>query len=104
MALIDGQDFVSGDILSFQEGNRLKNHFRGSAVPASIQPGMLFSDSDDDRLRHRGAAAVEEVLQEMRSKYANPLFSEGQFKSLNIVCNNCEVVVNDDDVVFNTAY
>jgi len=104
MPLIDGLDFISGDILSYQEANRLKNNFRGAGVPASIQPGMLFSDSDDDRLYHRGAAAVEETLQETRSKYADPLFSDGQFKSLNIVCNNDEVLVNDDDVVFITAY
>jgi hypothetical protein len=50
MAYIDGDDFINGAIFSFQEANRMKNNWRGAAAPANIQPGMIFSDSDDDRL------------------------------------------------------
>lgn len=73
MALIDGDDFVSGDILSYQEGNRLKNHWRGPSAPANIKAGMLFSDSDDNKLYHMGGAP-EEVLQLTRSVDKTPQF------------------------------
>jgi hypothetical protein len=52
MALSDGDDFVSGDILSYQEANRLKNNFRGAVAPTGARPGMLFSDESDNKLYH----------------------------------------------------
>lgn len=77
MALIDGDDFVNGSLFSYQQGNRLKNHWRGAAAPSNIQPGMLFSDSDNDKLFHAGAGTgspLDEVLQETRSGSASPIF------------------------------
>jgi hypothetical protein len=77
MALIDGDNFVNGSLFSYQEGNRLKNHWRGSSAPSNIQPGMLFSDSDNDKLFHAGAGTgspLDEVLQETRSPDASPIF------------------------------
>jgi len=38
MAFIDGDDFVTGSILSFQQANRIKNNFRAATEPSSIQP------------------------------------------------------------------
>ena len=63
MAYIDGDDFIDGAILSFQQANRMKDNFRLATPPANIQPGMLFSDSDDDKLYHEGAAGGNEILQ-----------------------------------------
>jgi hypothetical protein len=77
MALIDGDDFVDGSLLSYQEGNRLKNNWRDSTAPSNPQPGMLFSDEDDDKLWHYGVASgtdPDEVLQETRSFDAEPIF------------------------------
>jgi len=64
MAYEDGDDFIDGAILSFQEANRIKDNFRGSGALANAQPGMLKSDSDDDKLYHEGAAGPNEILQE----------------------------------------
>jgi len=75
MAYIDGDDFIDGAILSFQQANRMKDNFRLATPPANIQPGMLYSDSDDDKLYHEGAAASEEILQATRSDDVNPLFA-----------------------------
>jgi len=63
MALIDGDDFVDGNKLSFQQKNRMKNNWRDASAPSNPSPGMLFSDSDDDKLYHRGAAAWYEIFQ-----------------------------------------
>lgn len=48
----DGSDFVES-VGSFQDINEVKNHHRGAAEPAEIQPGMLHSRSTDNRLIHR---------------------------------------------------
>lgn len=61
MGLIDGDNFVNGSILSYQEMNRIKNNWRAAAAPANIQPGMIFSDSDDDRTWIQGASALVEL-------------------------------------------
>lgn len=60
MGYIDGDDFINGAILSFQEANRMKNNWRGAAVPANFQPGMIYSDLID-RTWIRGAAALAEL-------------------------------------------
>ena len=76
MALIDGDDFVSGNIGSFQELTRLKNHWRASAAPSNPSPGMLFSDEDDEKLYHFGDDSIspDEVLQANRSFDTSPIF------------------------------
>lgn len=76
MALIDGDDFISGDVGSYQEWNRIKNHWRGAAAPANIQAGMLFSRSSDDKLFHEGEDSIgsDEVLQATRSFDTSPIF------------------------------
>ena len=63
MAYIDGDDFIDGAILSFQQANRIKDNFRLATPPANIQPGMLYSDSDDDYLYHEGAAGGNRIYQ-----------------------------------------
>lgn len=102
MAYIDGDDFINGAILSFQEGNRLKNQWRGAAAPANIQPGMPFSSSVDDRLYHRGAAALEEILQLTRSRVGLDPFQmySLNIKVLNAVCLDNNVVCLNNEVVF----
>jgi hypothetical protein len=77
MALINGDNFILGDLLSFQQANRLKDHWRAASVPSNFQPGMLYSDSDDDKLYHGTAGSgipLEEVLQETKSADVSPIF------------------------------
>lgn len=77
MAFIDGDDLEFGDILSYQEANRLKNHWRGSSAPSNAQPGMIFSDDDDDKLHHvtgLSGEPLEEILQETLSQDKSPIF------------------------------
>jgi hypothetical protein len=63
--LADGIDFVVDDVLSFQEMNRIKDHWRSGSPPANPVAGMIYSDSDDDSLYHRTAAAWQKIVQEV---------------------------------------
>jgi len=63
MALGDGDAFVSGSILSFQQANRIKDNWRAASAPSSPQAGSLFSDSDDEKLYHRQASAWMVIMQ-----------------------------------------
>lgn len=76
MALSDGDNAILGSRFAYQLYNRLKNHWRTSAAPANAQPGMIFSDDDDDKLYHiiGGSAGSDEVLQEAGSADATPHF------------------------------
>jgi len=64
MAFINGDPFVSGSLLSFQQGNRMLQNFRGATVPLNLQAGALWSGSSDDRLWHQGASELLEVFTE----------------------------------------
>jgi hypothetical protein len=81
MAHIDGDDIIEGDLGSYEEWNRLKNHWRGSAAPSNIQPGMIFGDEDDNKLYLMGdtisgiTGGLEEILQVTRSSDKSPHFS-----------------------------
>ena len=72
--ILTGDDGILDDLFSYQVYNKIKNHWRAAAVPADIQPGMIWSDSDDDKLYHHGAAD-EEILQLTRSFDVNPQFA-----------------------------
>ena len=85
MAFADGDDFVTGSILSFQQANRMKNNFRGASAPSNVQPGMTYSDSDDDKFYHMGAVASEEVLQATRSADIIPRFLGADLHSITII-------------------
>lgn len=63
MALSDGDLFVSGSILSYQQANRIYQNFRGASVPTALQAGALWSKSSDDRLYHQGTT-LDEVFTE----------------------------------------
>ena len=80
--LSTGADAELGDCLASQQYNRLKNLFRNTTEPGSIQPGMLFSRSTDNRLSHRADAE-------------NWLIFQGQPVCMGnvVVCMNNEVVV-----------
>ena len=100
MGLETGIDYVDGSIGSFQQQNREKNHWRGSAAPSSIQPGMIFSDSDDDRIYHAGlSSALEEILQATRSRAVTPQFTYLNVKGIDIVCLDNQVVCLANEVV-----
>lgn len=62
-SIATGDDAVLDDIFSFAIYNYNKNHWRGAAAPADKQPGMIRSDSDDERLFHRQAAAWKDIFQ-----------------------------------------
>ena len=64
MGLADGDLYVSGSILSFQQMKRIYQNFRAATVPSNLQAGALWSGSDDDRLWHQGASELLEVFTE----------------------------------------
>lgn len=59
MGLSDGDLFVSGSILSYQQANRIYQNFRAATVPSALQAGALWSRSSDDKLYHKGASLFE---------------------------------------------
>jgi hypothetical protein len=67
MALIDGDDAIWGSCYTFEHFNRIKNHWQQAAPQENLtnpQPGMIVSDSDDNRLWHKlVAAGFAELLQ-----------------------------------------
>jgi len=70
MTLPNGTDIVTGERVSFQWLNRLKNAFRRASVKVTAtdpQPGMALSDSDDNRRHHvvsvGGSTIFFEILQ-----------------------------------------
>lgn len=75
MGLADGDLYVTGSILSFQQMKRIYQNFRAASVPSNLQPGALWSDSDDDKIHHRGASAIEEIMQLTRSADVSPQFA-----------------------------
>ena len=62
MSISTGDDAVLDDVFSYQIYNKIKNAWRGASAPADIQAGMIFSDSDDDRIYHYTGAALEEII------------------------------------------
>ena len=73
----DGSDYIQDFRYGFEDANEDKNHNR-MADPitnlASPQPGMIVSDSDDEKLYHRLAASFDEVLQAASSFDTTPSF------------------------------
>jgi len=68
MGLEDGDDAAIGQAYPWQDFNNIKNHFQENPAPqvnlSNPQPGMIVSDSDDNRLWHKlVAAGFEELLQ-----------------------------------------
>lgn len=63
MTLAQGDPFVVGDIFSFQQAERMKDNWRAAAEPSNPQAGSLWSDSVNEKLFHRQAAAYKEILQ-----------------------------------------
>jgi len=77
MSILTGDDLVLGTFVPYQWLTLVKNHWRASAAPADIVPGMIFSDADDDKLYHCAAGSggiLEEVLQETKSADKSPMF------------------------------
>jgi len=102
MAFSDGDDFVTGSLLSFQQANRMKNNFSQASEPSGLQQGMNWADSDDDKFYLMGTSATEEILQLTRSKDVDPWFNAPEFKALNIVTSGGAAVVSSGAVVFHT--
>ena len=70
MTIPKGSNLVSGNRLSFQQINRIKNAFRLEGIKVEIddaQLGMALSDSDDNRRYHvvlvGGSTTHFEILQ-----------------------------------------
>lgn len=77
MAFINGDPFVSGSLLSFQQALRMMVNFRGATVPSNLQDGALWSDSDDDKLWHQGAALDEVFTEKTTLTWENLLSNSG---------------------------
>ena len=89
MSLPNGTDMVTGERVSFQWLNRLKNAFRRWCVRVTAtdpQPGMALSDSEDNRCYHTvsvgGSTTFFEILQ-----------------AEVVVCMNNQIVCFNDEVV-----
>jgi len=54
--LIDGIDFVSGDIFSYQQANRMKNAWYGDTAPSNPVNGMIWVKSDGAVYEYFGGA------------------------------------------------
>lgn len=98
MAKADGDAFIDGDILSFQEMNRILQDFWQATVPSNLQSGCLWAQSTTEKLFLQGSSAEEEVLQLTRSKDKEPYFS-----GMNILTHDEEVVAHEGEVVFYNA-
>jgi len=74
MTILTGED--ADHLVEFPHTiyNKIKNHWRGAVAPANIQPGMIWSDSDDDKLYHHGVAD-DEILQLTKSADVSPAFT-----------------------------
>lgn len=77
MAFINGDPFVSGSLLSFQQALRMMVNFRGATVPSNLQAGALWSDSDDNRLWHQGATLDEVFTEKTTLTWENLLSNSG---------------------------
>lgn len=63
MSISTGDDAVLDDIFSYQVYNLIKNHWRAAGAPANIQSGMIWNDSDDERLYLKTAAGTNQIAQ-----------------------------------------
>jgi len=81
MGYKEGEDLTVNFKYPFQHFNRIKNHWRQSDPKSALtdaQPGMIASDSDDEKLWHKRGDSVDwdEVLQEQGSYDAKPHFAQ----------------------------
>lgn len=63
MSLSDGDAFVNGDVVAFQQLERIKVNWRAASAPSNPQPGSQYSDSSDEKLYHRQAGGYKELVQ-----------------------------------------
>ena len=99
MGLIDGDAFVSGDILSFQQIERIKDNFIQSDPQTNltgVQDGMESVDSDDDKIYLYSGSAWEEILQLTRSLDVSPQFASARLMDTN-ASHYLDVIWNEDD-------
>lgn len=95
MAKSDGDPFLDGDILSFQEMNRILTDFWQASEPSNLQSGSLYGKSTSEKLFMMGIAASEEVLQQNRSWDL-----EVKISGLNILTYEDDVLTYEGEVLF----
>ena len=95
MAKSDGDPFIDGDILSFQEMNRILTGFWQASEPSSLQSGSLHAKSTNEKLFMMGIAASEEVIQQTRSWDL-----EIKLSGLNILTYEEDVLTYEGEVLF----
>lgn len=95
MAKSDGDPFIDGDILSFQEMNRILTDFWQASEPSNLQSGSCFAKSTDEKLFMMGISASEEVLQQNRSWDL-----EVKLSGLNILTFEEDVLTYEGEVLF----
>lgn len=77
MGLADGDLYVSGSILSFQQMKRIYQNFRAATVPSNLQAGALWSRSSDDKLWHQGTTLDEVFTEQTTLTWQNLLSNSG---------------------------
>lgn len=95
MAKSDGDPFLDGDILSFQEMNRILTGFWQASEPSNLQSGSLYGKSTHEKLYLMGITASEEVIQQTRSWDL-----EVKLSGLNILTFDGDVLTYDGEVLF----
>lgn len=95
MAKADGDAFVDGDILSYQEMNRILMNFWQASEPSNLQSGCFWAKSSNEKLFMMGVSATEEVLQQTRSSDL-----EVRFSGLNILTFEEDPLVYEGKVLF----
>jgi hypothetical protein len=105
--LLEGLDSVGFEDFCEEVYNNIKNHWRQSDPCTNLtgkQPGMILSDSDDDKLYHVTSDSVpcEEILQERMSHDANP-----EFNTLGLTIESSDVsdppTIAQLDAIFGSA-
>ena len=99
MSLEGGDLFVTGDLLSYQQMNRIMQNRRGTSEPASWVVGMLWSQTVTDKLFHEGTAGHEEVLQEARSSDVDVSLKDLTIQGLNVLVYEGEVLTYEGEVL-----
>ena len=122
MAITTGSDGVLDDVFSYQVYNKIKNHWRAAAAPANVQVGMIWSDSDDNKLYHYTGSSVEIIQQGHTGKFyinetANTKMTTGitinqgtasdeifAAKSSDDVAHGCTTITETDTYAFIRKY
>lgn len=96
MALSDGDNAILDDVFSYQQYNKLKNHWYAATAPSNPQAGMIWIDSDNGKVyKYYGAAWVEisDFSDGGEAGGANRSLGNTDGYSLSLITNNANGIV-----------